>query len=151
MKLEEEIRQKSFRSEFHKLAVNILFTHGWLVARIADMLRPFDLTMQQYNILRILRGQHPGPASIAMLRERMLDKMSDASRLAERLRAKGLVERRNSESDRREAGIVITAQGLELLERIDYADTEARALFDRISEEQAHIINEGLDNLRGSA
>ncbi len=150
MRLEEEIRQKSFRSEFHKLAVNILFTHGWLVARIADMLRPFDLTMQQYNILRILRGQYPGPASIAMLRERMLDKMSDASRLVERLRAKGLVERRTSESDRRKAGIVITAAGLALLERIDHTDTETMDLFDRITEEQAHLINDGLDNLRGS-
>jgi DNA-binding MarR family transcriptional regulator len=150
MRLEEEIQQKSFRNEYHKLAVNILYTHGWLVARFAASLRPFGITYQQYNLLRILRGQRPGPASIATLRERMLDKMSDASRLVERLRAKGFVDRHSSGADRRKAGIVITAEGLQLLDRFEKSNEELMLVFDRISEEDAHLVNEALDTLRDS-
>src|SRR3989304_4168006 len=86
MKLEEEIKQKKFRNEYHKLAVNILYTHGWLLNNQAAFLKKHDLTSAQFNILRILRGQYLNSASVNLLKERMLDKMSDASRLVERLK-----------------------------------------------------------------
>ncbi len=149
MKLEEEIRQKSFKSEYHKLAVNILYTHGWLVSHIAEALCPYGLTLQQYNLLRILRGQHPEPATITSLRQRMLDKMSDASRLIERLRVKGLVERRASAADRRKAGVVITEAGLALLAEIDDLDEMTTALFQGVSEKEARRTNDTLDAIRG--
>lgn len=150
MSIEDDIHQKVFKSEYHKLAVNILYTHGWLVSRMTEALRPFDLTMPQYNILRILRGQYPAPATISMLRERMLDKMSDASRLVERLRGKGLLERIASEADRRKVGVVITKRGLQLLESIDALEESTLEHFSGISEEEARRTNQALDAIRGS-
>ncbi|WP_245598568.1 MarR family transcriptional regulator [Sporocytophaga myxococcoides] len=102
MRLEDEIKQKEFRNEFQKTAVNIIFTFNWLDARTRNFMKDYDLTPQQFNILRILRGQYPNPSTINLLKERMLDKMSDASRLVERLRIKELLERSPSSEDRRE-------------------------------------------------
>jgi DNA-binding MarR family transcriptional regulator len=91
MELEKEINQKKFRSPAHKLAVNLIYTFNWLNEYQVNLLKPFDITLQQFNVLRILRGQHPQPVNIKLIRERMLDKMSDASRIVEKLRLKKLV------------------------------------------------------------
>jgi len=149
MKLEDEIKQNSFRNEYHKLAVNLIFTHSWLMSKIYEMLDEYDLTPQQFNLLRILRGQYPKPASITLLKERMLDKMSDASRLVERLLAKGLVERKICPEDRRKVDVVITKKGLKLLEKIDKTDNEMDNYLKNLSEVEAKKLNELLDKLRG--
>lgn len=149
MRLENEIKQESFRNEYHKLAVNILFTHGWLMNKIQQILSRFDLTPQQFNLLRILRGQYPSPASISLLKDRMLDKMSDASRLVDRLIQKGLVERKICESDRRKVDVVITKKGLKLLEKIDETDSEMDGYLQNLSESEAKKLNDLLDKLRG--
>lgn len=149
MRLEDEIKQESFRNEYHKLAVNILFTHGWLMNKIQQILSRFDLTPQQFNLLRILRGQYPSPASISLLKDRMLDKMSDASRLVDRLIQKGLVERKICESDRRKVDVVITKKGLKLLEKIDETDSEMDGYLQNLSESEAKKLNDLLDKLRG--
>lgn len=149
MKLEDEIQQSAFQSEYHKLAVNILYTHGWLVSHLSTALKPHGLTIAQFNILRILRGQHPRPATISLLQERMLDKMSDTSRLVERLRAKGLAERQADANDRRRVAVRITDAGLELLERIANLEEVMDPLFADFPERRAREINEGLDALRG--
>jgi hypothetical protein len=93
MSLEQEIRQTTFRSEFHKALLNLIYTHNVLINSSAGFFKSYGITRQQYNVLRILRGQHPAGATIQMIRERMLDKMSDASRIVERLRAKRLASR----------------------------------------------------------
>ena len=108
MKLEDEIKQKKFNSEFQKLAVNIIYTHSWLTYSQSKIFEQHGITLTQYNILRILRGQHPNPASVNLLKERMLDKRSDASRMVERLRVKGLVKRKICPNDRRKAEVLIT-------------------------------------------
>jgi len=149
MKLEDEIKQNSFRNEYHKLAVNLIFTHSWLMSKIYEMLDEYDLTPQQFNLLRILRGQYPKTASITLLKERMLDKMSDASRLVERLLAKGLVERKICPEDRRKVDVVITKKGLKLLEKIDKTDNEMDNYLKNLSEVEAKKLNELLDKLRG--
>lgn len=149
MRLENEIKQESFRNEYHKLAVNILFTHGWLMNKIQQILSRFDLTPQQFNLLRILRGQYPSTASISLLKDRMLDKMSDASRLVDRLIQKGLVERKICESDRRKVDVVITKKGLKLLEKIDETDLEMDGYLQNLSESEAKKLNDLLDKLRG--
>jgi DNA-binding MarR family transcriptional regulator len=149
MKLEDEIKQNSFRNEYHKLAVNLIFTHSWLMSKIYELLDEYDLTPQQFNLLRILRGQYPKPASITLLKERMLDKMSDASRLVERLLAKGLVERKICPEDRRKVDVVITKKGLKLLEKIDKTDNEMDNYLKNLSEVEAKKLNELLDKLRG--
>jgi len=149
MRLEDEIKQKSFRNEYHKLAVNILYTHGWLLEFNNKVLQKFNLTAQQYNVLRILRGQHPNTASVNLLKERMLDKMSDVSRLVERLRVKGLLERTICENDRRKADVKISNKGLELLSDIDKLDLEFDKLFSNLSPKDADQTNKLLDKLRG--
>src|SRR3989337_3458772 len=108
MKLEEEISQKAFRNNKHKAIVNIIFSYNWLLKNHFKLLKPYDLTIQQFNILRILRGQYPNPATVKLLKERMLDKMSDASRLVDRLIKKELVTRCINTKDRRAVDIKIS-------------------------------------------
>ncbi|MDT8322605.1 MAG: MarR family transcriptional regulator [Bacteroidota bacterium] len=149
MTLEEEIKQQRFKSEWHKLAVNVLYTHGWLVSRLSAALKPHGLTIAQFNILRILRGQHPKPATISLLQERMLDKMSDTSRLVERLRGKGLVERSADTVDRRRVAVRITDEGLRTLDVIGDFEEALAPLSRALTEERALMINEALDSMRG--
>lgn len=149
MRLEDEIRQSAFADEYHKLVVNILYTHGWLVTLLASVLKKHDLTIAQFNILRILRGQHPAPVTVTLLRERMLDKMSDASRLVERLRAKGLAERASDPEDRRRVAVRITDEGLAVLENIGNFEEVMDDVFAGFPEEKARQINDALDAMRG--
>jgi MarR family transcriptional regulator, multiple gene regulator MgrA len=117
--IEKLISQKTFTSEYNKGLISLIFVGNWIVSRHQHFFKRFDITMQQYNILRILRGQYPKAANINTLKERMLDKMSDVSRLVERLRKAGLVERKSSEIDRRAVDVMITPKGLTLLETVD--------------------------------
>ena len=117
MELEKEIKQEKFRSERHKAVLNIIFSASWLKVLNTRRLKEFDISPEQYNVLRILKGQHPQPATINLLKERMLDRTSNASRLVEKLRSKGLVERRQCPEDRRAVDVLINAKGLELLKK----------------------------------
>jgi DNA-binding MarR family transcriptional regulator len=149
MKLEEEIKQQKFRNEYHKLAVNVIYTYGWLMSSQSKLFTKYQITSNQYNILRILRGQYPNPATINLLKERMLDKMSDASRLVERLRIKGFVKRDLSTDDRRRVDVIITEKGLKLLLEMDKLNEKYDSLFENLSYSEAKKINELLDKLRG--
>jgi DNA-binding MarR family transcriptional regulator len=149
MKIEEEISQVKFRNENHKAAVNIIFTFNWLYQKHHEILKPFELTIQQFNILRILRGQYPDPATIKLLKERMMDKMSDVSRLVEKLRFKGFVERKICDKDRRNVDVLITDNGLNLLKEIDKQEKEFDELTVNLSPEELEKLNELLDKLRG--
>ena len=150
MRLEDEIKQKApFRDEYTKLAVNILYTHGWFNNIQSNILKEYLITGSQYNILRILRGQHPNPASISLLKDRMLDKMSDASRLVDRLITKELVERKICPNDRRKVEVLITPKGLELLNKLDKIEKENINTFNKITVEEAKTLNNLLDKMRG--
>jgi len=148
VKIEEEIHQVKFRNEFHKLAVNIIYTHGWLVGLQQNFFSKHKITGSQYNILRILRGQYPEPATVSLLKERMLDKMSDASRLVERLRVKGLVKRENCRIDRRRVDVVITDKGMKLLAEMDKLDQLNDIFFKNLTPAEAQKLNELLDKAR---
>jgi DNA-binding MarR family transcriptional regulator len=149
MKLEDEILQKHFRNEYHKATVNVIYSYNWLVDYQVKLFKPYGITMQQYNILRILRGQYPKPATIKLIKERMLDKMSDASRIVEKLRVKGLVERNICSNDRRNVDVCITQKGLELLSQVDKHDEEVDTKLSTLSEDEVKQLNELLDKLRG--
>lgn len=149
MKLETEIKQTKFKDAYHKLAVNIIYTHSWLNAHQNKILCKYNLTTQQYNILRILRGQYPNPISINELKERMLDKMSDASRLVERLRLKGFIKRQSSTDDRRRVDVVITQKGLKVLNDIDDLEIHIKNVLSNITEKEAGTVNKILDKMRG--
>ncbi|MDX2001246.1 MAG: MarR family transcriptional regulator [Chitinophagales bacterium] len=149
MRLEDEIQQKQFKDEYQKLAVNLIYTGNWTKQLHADFLKSHKLTLQQYNILRILRGQYPNPATVNLLIERMLDKMSNASRLVEKLRQKKLVERRENANDRRQADVIITEKGLELLSLIDGGLVMTQSKLNTLDVNEAKQLNDLLDKLRG--
>ncbi len=149
MKLEEEISQKSFKTEFHKATVNLIYTYNWLVNYQIDLLKPYEITLQQFNILRILRGQYPNPTTIKLLKERMLDKMSDASRIVEKLRIKNLIDRKVCPHERRKVDVIITQKGLELLKEIDNHDDEVIAKISSLNAHEVIRLNELLDKMRG--
>lgn len=149
MRLEEEIKQERFSSQYHKALVNIIYTNNWIAAQQTGILKPHGITMQQYNVLRILRGQHPDPATIKLIKERMLDKMSDASRIVEKLRTKGLVERNICPEDRRNVDVIITPKGLELLSKIDTREHLLEHRLTTLDSEEVKNLNHLLDKLRG--
>lgn len=149
MKIEEEIYRVEFRNKNHKSAVNVIYTFNWLFEKHMELLKPFGLTIPQFNILRILRGQSPLPANIKLLKKRMMDKMSDASRLVEKLRIKGLVERRICDKDRRNVDVLITEAGLKLLKEIDRKENEFDKLTANLTSEEMDQLNYLLDKLRG--
>lgn len=149
MQLEEEIQQKNFTSAYHKAVLNIIFTNSWLSQKYSAIFKPYDITQQQYNLLRILRGQHPKPVTIKMIKERMLDKMSDVSRLVEKLRLKGYVERSICPINRRNVDVCITENGLELLEKMDIHVEDINKFMSNLTEEEVNHLNYLLDKLRG--
>lgn len=149
MKLEHEIKQARFKSPYHKLAVNLLYTGSWFGTQHGRLLKPYGLTPPQYNLLRILRGRHPNPITVNVIRERMLDKMSNVSRLVEKLRLKGLVERHVCETDRRAVDVLITDQGLALLHDLDATEQEWLSLLNTLDVDEAQRLNDLLDKLRG--
>jgi DNA-binding MarR family transcriptional regulator len=149
MKIEDEIKQKKFRSELSKLAVNLLFTGNWFNANQIKFFKSHGLSPQQYNILRILRGQHPKAASVGLLLERMLDRSSNVTRLIDKLIEKKLVSRRENKENRRMQDIQITDKGLQLLETLDPLLIEHEMELLKISESDAAIMNELLDKMRG--
>src|SRR5690606_5966843 len=123
--------------------------YGWINSHLKTELDKFNLTHQQFNILRILRGQHPNPATINLLKERMLDKMSDASRIVDRLVQKEFVSRCINKKDRRAADITITKKGLAILEQIHLDVSMKNVLKNNITEEEAGQLSDLLDKLRG--
>lgn len=149
MKLEEAIQQTKFISEHQKVHLNILFSASWLSQRSIAILKPYGLTWQQFNVLRILRGRYPEPATVKLLTERMIDKMSNASRLVDKLLAKDLVVRVTSKEDRRRVDVSITDAGLKLLEEAS-AELENEMRFEKgyLSCTEAEELNRLLDKMR---
>jgi DNA-binding MarR family transcriptional regulator len=149
MKLEEEIKQKSFNSPYHRLTLNVLFTASWLNTQTIRVLKPFGITPQQYNVMRILRGQNQKPASVGLIQERMLDKSSNASRLIDKLVEKKLIDRKTCPEDRRQVDIKINQKGLDLLLEIEPHILSMDMAYKNLTEEEAAIAAELLDKLRG--
>ncbi len=150
MNIEEEIKQVKPMDEYTKLTVNLLFTNSWLLSNLSEALKPFNISVQQYNILRILKGQYPNVASVKLLTERMLDKMSNTSRLVDKLQEKGLLERKECPLDRRMVDVKILNKGIEVLEKANKKVNEKMDfLKNNLCEANAITLNKLLDNLRG--
>jgi DNA-binding MarR family transcriptional regulator len=147
MSLEEEIHQKVFRSEYQKSTINLIYTYNWLNEKVSKLFEPFDITQQQFNILRILRGAGQ-PLSTLQIRQRMLDKMSDTSRIVDRLIKKGLVKKSICHEDRRLVDILLTDKGKKLLQTMDGLNDEMESIFKYLSEEEARQLNVLLDKIR---
>lgn len=148
MSIETDIKQKKFRSPYQKLALNLVYTTKWLEYKQLESFKEHDITPQQYNVLRILRGQQGNPIKVGDITERMLDKSSNTSRLVDKLLAKSLAKRTSCESDRRAVDVVITEEGLELLKVLDPFIEDWENRFNIISEAEAEQISALLDKLR---
>lgn len=146
--MEEDIKQEKFKSEHNKMIVNLMFTNNWVVAKEMELLRPYGLTVSQYNVLRILRGQKGKAATINLIINRMLDRMSNASRIVDRLEHKGLVTRKPCEHDRRAVDVLITEKGMKLLSVLDKKMDKWEKTFEVISPEEAQVLNALLDKIR---
>lgn len=149
MRLEDEIKQPTFKSEHQKLLINLMYTNNHLVNTMNGFFKAMDLTRQQYNVLRILRGKHPDPLTVNDIKERMLDKMSDASRIIQRLKSKGLVTCIQDSTDRRALAVAINKKGLQLLKDTDAKVGDFEHLLTRIDAAEARQLNLLLDKLRG--
>jgi MarR family transcriptional regulator, 2-MHQ and catechol-resistance regulon repressor len=150
MGIEQDIHQQNFRSAKQKAVVNLLYTYGWTIERIKSFLAKEDITHQQYNILRILRGSFPEPLSTLQIRERMLDKMSDTSRIVDRLLVKGLVKKSTCSKDKRLVDVVITEKGQKLLKKLDTEDDHINKVMDNLSEKEAEMLSNLLDKVRSA-
>ena len=148
--LSESIKQKKpFRNPYHKTSVNIIFTGRWLFNLHNELFKSYGITAQQYNILRILKGQYPQSATVKHIRERMLDKMSDASRIVENLRIKELVTRELNAKNRRKVDVRITQKGIDILNLIEESESETMDSFvSKINEEETEMLNILLDKIR---
>ena len=147
MGIEKDISQSKFRNVYQKATINLIYTFNWMNERIKSMLDQYDITPQQFNILRILRGAGK-PISTLQIRQRMLDKMSDTSRIVDRLIKKGLVRKVVCEGDRRLVDVTISEGGLELLDRIDAHQDDMDSVFKNLDEDQAITLNNLLDKIR---
>lgn len=150
MGLSEDIKQDKFTSEYSKAIINILYTNSWLQQQYIQQLKTHDLTIPQFNILRILRGQHPSPAKVNLLIERMLDKSSNASRIVDKLEQKELVKRNQCSNDKRAVDVCISDKGLLVLEEMDAKMEEWEHANNTLTEQEAVTLNTLLDKLRKS-
>lgn len=148
MALEDDIKQRKFSSEYQKALVNIIFTSYQIQNKNLKVFKRFNITAAQYNVLRILRGQHPKPSTINLIIERMLDRMSNASRIVDKLEAKGLVIRTPSSNDRRAVDVLINEKGLQLLVDIDKAFQQAEKKIRDFTSDEAKVLNQLLDKFR---
>lgn len=147
MTLEKDLNQTKFRNEHQKATVNIIFTNNWIMERINKVFDAEGITSQQYNILRILRGAGM-PLSTSQIRERMLDKMSDSSRIVDRLILKGMVKKNEHKTDKRLVDVIITARGLKLLEKIDAYNRKVDDIMMNLSPSEVKKLNQLLDKIR---
>jgi DNA-binding MarR family transcriptional regulator len=148
MKLEEEIKQPHFKTPYHRMAVNIMFTGSWIYNELSGQLRQYDLSLPQHNVLSILKGQYPNPCTLGLIQERMLDRESNATRLVDKLLQKGLVNRCQCPENRRKVDIVITPAGLALLEKTAALIDNIQSRYETLTPEEAILLDTLLDKLR---
>lgn len=148
MGIKEEIKQSQFRNAYQKAFINILYTNNWLEEQVRDLLKDEDLTKQQFNVLRILRGTYPEPLSTLQIRERMLDKMSDTSRIVDRLLKKDFVLKQTCPSDKRLVDVLISEGGLQKLKAIDAKEHVIEDSMQNLNPEEAELLSDLLDKMR---
>lgn len=148
--LEQDIKTSRFTSQYQKLVVNLIFTGNRISQTHQSFFKPFGLTTAQYNVLRILRGNYPSPHSVNDIIDRMLDPMSNASRIVDKLESKELVLRTKNPEDRRAVDVLITEKGLELLSEIDDALDRMEHEHNGFTDDELRLINDFLDRFRDS-
>ncbi len=149
MGIEQDINQAVFRNELQKSVIKLIYTYNWMTEKMNAIFDRESITGQQFNILRILRGAGK-PLSTLQIRQRMLDKMSDTSRIVDRLVLKGLVKKNTCEDDKRLVDVIITEKGKTLLRKFDGYQEEMDCVFGALSTEEAKSLNRLLDKIRSA-
>jgi DNA-binding MarR family transcriptional regulator len=149
MGIEKDINQLKFRNEHQKSIINLVYTYNWVTERVKVVLEKSGLTMQQFNILRILRGSKE-PLSTLEIRDRMLDKMSDTSRIVDRLVIKGWAKKVTCKTDKRLVDVTITTKGQKILAAIDKEEEKLDSIIQTLTAADAKLLNKLLDKMRGS-
>lgn len=145
----KETKSPRYESAFHEVLVNVSFTNNWINDKIKQAVSPYDITSQQFNVLRILRGQYPNPSTINLIKSRMLDKMCDASRIVDRLVQKDLIVKKINAIDKRAVDIIINEKGTSLLKKMDGEVSLSAILNSNLDKEEAEQLNKLLDKARG--
>lgn len=149
MGLEEQIKQSKFASQREKAIVNISFTQSYLSTAFNTALKEHNVSLQQFNVLRILKGQHPKAVSINEITGRMVDKMSNCSRLVEKLYSKNLVRRDTCSYDKRQLDISLTPEGVKTLDQLNILMDSVINKHNNLTESEFEMLNTLLDKLRG--
>lgn len=147
MKIENAIKQKKFESPLQKAIINLFYTYNWIDNIQKELFQQYDVTPQQYNILRILKGKYPNSLSASEIKEVMIDKNPDLTRLCDRLIAKQLIEREYNEFNRRQVLIKITKKGIELIDKMS-PEIKKRAKVFNLTDKEAETLSNLLDKLR---
>lgn len=148
MKIEEALKTNKFKSEQHKAMLNIIFTSSWLRNKVVGKLKPYGISQEQYNVLRILRGSHPTPLCAKDITDRMIDKNSNTTRIMDKLITKDFITKWRCDVDRREVNISITQAGLEILKQIDEKEVIDKPNYLNLSDAEAGLLSALLDKLR---
>lgn len=148
MDIGKAIKQKKFESPQQKAMINILFTYNWIIDKASVVFKDFDITLQQYNVLRILRGRHQQAVCVGDIKEVMLDKNPDLTRLCDRLVSKELIEREMNPDNRRQVLVKITEKGLELLKTIEPVMKKQTSFLSNLDDKNAEKLSDLLDKLR---
>lgn len=149
MQLQKEVKTTKFENTHQQALVNIIYTYSWVSQRVKEILTPYGITQQQYNVLRILRGQYPSPSTIGLIKNRILDKMSDTSRIVDRLVEKGYLDKTTNLRDKRAVDIVITDKALALLRKLDKEVDFSTLIAQNITDDESKQLNILLDKFRG--
>lgn len=149
MKIKDQIKVGRFKHEWHEATINVLYTNNWLTKELEKRASRKDITLQQFNVLRILRGQYPKAISNTVVKKRMISSTPDISRLVDRIVQKELVQRTKSSTDKRSVDLLITEQGLRLLEELEEEMLLGDILCKNISDKEALLLSQLLDKLRG--
>jgi DNA-binding MarR family transcriptional regulator len=149
MRIEDAIQQKEFKDPYHKAVVNLLYTQSYIVSKQSVLFKPHGISPEQYNVLRILKGQNGNPITVSSIQDRMLNKMSNASRLVEKLKQKEMVLREECPQDRRQVDVRITAKGMDVLQQIENEIVHHNTELIQLSQDEVDLLNELLDKLRG--
>lgn len=147
-RIEDEIKQNNWRNQLSKTGINIIYTGIWLKAAHSEFFKKFGLTHPQHNILRILRGQKQQPIGVNQIKERMVDKSSNVSRITQKLQKKKLIDCQPSAADKRAVDIFITQKGLDLLTKIDQRVQEINNLLAHLDPSELLVLNMLLDKIR---
>lgn len=149
IKVEDILKTNRPISEKKKLMINLMLTTNEAASKMAEALKPFELSIQQFNVLRILRGQGDKPANLCTVQDRMVSKMSNTTRLVDKLLEKKLVDRNTCEENRRKIEIFITEKGLGLLKEIDpIVEKTEKDFVKDLAPEEVENLNSLLEKLR---